>query len=261
MAVTFLNRPREGRRRRKRLDLVLVERGLADSRARAQALILEGAVVVDGRGRSKAGMSVEEDVPIRLRSTGSGRGHPYVSRGGMKLKAALAGFGIDPVEMTTVDVGSSTGGFTDCLLKHGARRVYAVDVGYGQLAWSLRRDPRVVVLERTNIRYLDPVRIPEPIDLATIDVSFISLTMVLPKVVQLLAPGGRIIALVKPQFEVGKGQVGKGGIVRDTAKRERALEGIVRFAESLSLRLVGSIPSPIPGQKGNQETLIGLSKS
>jgi 23S rRNA (cytidine1920-2'-O)/16S rRNA (cytidine1409-2'-O)-methyltransferase len=181
----------------------------------------------------------------------------YVSRGGEKLAPSLDAFGIEPRGCIALDVGASTGGFTDCLLQRGATRVYAVDVGYGQLAWRLRQDPRVVVIERQNIRYLPADLIPEPIQLAVIDVSFISLTLVLPVVVRLLAPRASVVALVKPQFEVGKGQVGRGGIVRDDRQRREVVEKIVTFARECGLKTMGSIESPIAGQKGNREILVG----
>jgi 23S rRNA (cytidine1920-2'-O)/16S rRNA (cytidine1409-2'-O)-methyltransferase len=253
--------PRPVRKRiRKRLDRILVERGLAESREKAQALILIGAVEVDGLGVTKAGTPITDDAEIRIREEEAGRALRFVGRGGLKLEAALAHFGIDVSGKVAADIGASTGGFTDCLLRRGATRVYAVDVGYGQLAWSLRLDPRVRVIDRTNIRFLPPDRIPEPVDLATIDVSFISLRKVLANVAELVKPGGVLIALVKPQFEVGKGEVGKGGVVRDAAKRERALGEVIRAAESIGLNLKGAMNSPITGQKGNVEYLIHLVK-
>ncbi|HTN44348.1 MAG TPA: TlyA family RNA methyltransferase [Nitrospiria bacterium] len=248
------------KRVKNRLDRALVDRGLADSREKAQALILAGAVEVDGARATKAGIPVEDGAAVRIREEEAGTALRYVGRGGLKLEAAIEHFGIDLEGKIAVDIGASTGGFTDCLLQHGAARVYAVDVGYGQLAWSLRRDARVRVIERTNIRTLASGRIPEPADLATIDVSFISLTKVLPKAAELLKPGGEIVALVKPQFEVGKGEVGKGGVVRDPAKRESALDGVVRFARSAGWIAKGVMPSPITGQKGNVEYLIHLVK-
>lgn len=240
---------------------MLVELGLAESREKAQALILAGAIEANGIKIEKAGMSVRRDAAIRIREKVAGRTLRYVSRGGSKLEAAMAQFGIEVSGRVAADIGASTGGFTDCLLQHGADRIYAVDVGYGQLAWRLRQDPRVIVIERMNIRNLPPDRIPEPIDLATIDVSFISLRKVLPKVCELLKPGGAIVALVKPQFEVGKGEVGKGGIVRDAAHRESVLSAIIRFSESAGLSCRGTIPSPIKGQKGNVEYLLHLVKA
>jgi 23S rRNA (cytidine1920-2'-O)/16S rRNA (cytidine1409-2'-O)-methyltransferase len=216
-------------------------------------MILAGIVEVAGRVVDKAGALVEPaDVVLR------GEDHPYVSRGALKLVHALDRFAIDPTGATAVDVGASTGGFTDVLLRRGARRVYAIDVGYGQLAWTLRQDPRVVVLERENIRHLDPSRIPEKADLAVVDVSFISLTLVLPRITALLAPGRPIVALVKPQFEVGKGEVGKGGVVRDEAKRRGAVAKIVTFAATSGLAVRGETESPILGPAGNVEYLLHL---
>jgi 23S rRNA (cytidine1920-2'-O)/16S rRNA (cytidine1409-2'-O)-methyltransferase len=241
---------------KRRADLALVERGLAPSRARAQALILEGLVRCGDRVVEKAGEWVPADAPLRV----TGEDHPYVGRGGVKLAAALDAFGIDPRGAVCLDVGASTGGFTDCLLQRGAARVWAVDVGYGQLAWSLRTDPRVRVIERANIRTLDRTAIPDPIALVTIDVSFISLRLVLPNVLQWLQPGGRVVALVKPQFEVGKGEVGRGGIVRDAAMRERVVDEIAAVAAGLGLTSIGTLPSPITGRDGNQEYLVGFSR-
>lgn len=249
------------RSRMKRLDRVLVDRGLVESRKKAQALILAGVVEIKGRSAAKAGTPVDDRTGIRIRGEGAGTAARYVSRGGVKLAAAIAHFGIDVSGKVAADVGASTGGFTDCLLRHGAACVYAIDVGYGQLAWSLRQDPRVIVIERTNIRFLPPRRVPEPADLATVDVSFISLTKVLPKVIELLKPYGMIIALVKPQFEVGRGAVGRGGIVRDPGKRDRALNGVIHFAETMGLVCRGAILSPVRGDKGNVEYLIHLVRS
>jgi 23S rRNA (cytidine1920-2'-O)/16S rRNA (cytidine1409-2'-O)-methyltransferase len=241
---------------KRRADLALVERGLAPSRARAQALIIEGLVRCGDRVVEKAGEWVPADAPLRV----TGEDHPYVGRGGVKLAAALDAFGIDPRGAVCLDVGASTGGFTDCLLQRGAVRVWAVDVGYGQLAWSLRTDPRVRVIERANIRTLDRAAIPDPIALVTIDVSFISLRLVLPNVLQWLQPGGRVVALVKPQFEVGKGEVGRGGIVRDAAMRERVVDEIAAVTAGLGLTSIGTLPSPITGRDGNQEYLVGFSR-
>lgn len=248
------------KRIKQRLDRVLVDRGLVESREKAQALILAGAVELDGSVLTKAGTPVGDDAAIRIRIDAAGTALRYVGRGGLKLEAAIMHFGLNPGGKVAADIGASTGGFTDCLLQHGAARVYAIDVGYGQLAWSLRQDPRVHVIDRMNIRNLPPDRIPEPVDLATIDVSFISLTKVLPKAAELVGPGGVIVALVKPQFEVGKGEVGKGGIVRDPIKRERAVESVVRFAETMGWISKGVMQSPITGQKGNVEYLIHLVK-
>ena len=237
-----------------RLDRLLVERGLVPARERARALILAGQVLVNGIPVAKVGTLVPTEAAVILKSPDQ----PYVSRGGVKLAAALNSFSIDVNGQAALDVGASTGGFTDCLLQHGAARVYCVDVGYGQLAWRLRQDPRVVVLERTNIRYLPRDAIPEEVDLAVADVSFISLKLVLPQILQFLRPDGLIIALVKPQFEVGKGQVGKGGVVRDLQQQQQVVAEIQKFAQGLGLAAEGVIPSPILGPKGNQEYLLYL---
>ncbi|MBW1917280.1 MAG: TlyA family RNA methyltransferase [Deltaproteobacteria bacterium] len=230
----------------------MVERGLAPSRDRAQALILAGKVLVAGVPVTKAGALVSAQDSLTLESPDI----PYVSRGGVKLAAALEHFQISVTGKVVLDVGASTGGFTDCLLQRGALRVYAVDVGYGQLAWSLRQDARVILLERTNIRYLPPEAIAEPIDLATIDVSFISLKLVLPRVKEFVRPGGEIIALAKPQFEVGREQVGKGGVVRDQGLQLQVVDDLKALATSLDLEVIGHLPSPILGPKGNQEYLL-----
>jgi len=213
---------------------------------------MAGAVLVGDRPVTKPGATVPDDAPIRLRSQPS----PYVSRGGEKLVGALDAFDVDARDVVALDVGASTGGFTDCLLRRGARRVYAVDVGYGQLAWSLRQDARVVVLERTNGRSLGIALIPEVIDFAVIDVSFISLARVLPAVVALVRPGGTILALVKPQFEVGRARVGKGGVVRDPAARADAVAGVRRAAATLGLAVRGEAESVLPGPKGNREVFL-----
>jgi len=234
-----------------RLDSLVVQRGLAETRARAQALIMAGKVRVDGQVVDKPGTKVASDAEVNVPTE-----LPYVSRGGFKLAAALDTFGIDPAGLVVADVGASTGGFTDCLLHRGAARVYAIDVGYGQLAWSLRRDPRVIVMERTNVRYLESL--PEPIDLATIDVSFISLDLVLPVVVRWLKEDGRIVALAKPQFEVGRGQVGRGGVVRSPEQHHGVLTRVAGLGRSLGLRLEGVEPSPILGPAGNREFLAHL---
>lgn len=234
-----------------RIDCLLVERGLAPSRERAQALILAGRVLCNEVPVNKAGTRIKPESEIRLK----GEDLPYVGRGGLKLEAALKEFELSVAGRTALDVGASTGGFTDCLLQHGAAFIYAIDVGYGQLHWSLRNDPRVEVRERTNIRYLQPADFARPPDLAVIDVSFISLKLVLPVVAALLAPESPIIALVKPQFEVGKGEVGKGGVVRDEDKRRTALEGVVAAAAGCGLSCPQTMFSPIIGQKGNREFL------
>jgi len=218
---------------------------------------LAGKVFVQGQRIDKAGSMVFSDMEILIK----GEDLPYVSRGGLKLEKALEEFMIDVKGMVVMDVGASTGGFTDCLLKKGAERVYAIDVGYGQLDWKLRRDKRVVVLEKRNIRYLKKEEIPEEIDLAVIDVSFISLTKVIPKVSEFLKNEGAIIALIKPQFEVAKGEVGKGGIVKNPEKHREVVLKISEFADTLSLSVKGTIESPILGQKGNREFLIYLVKS
>ena len=235
-----------------RLDRLLVERGLVESRERGQARIIAGQVLVNGQKQEKAGALVPEDAEVRL----LGEALPFVSRGGLKLEAALRGFKVSAHGTIALDVGASTGGFTDCLLQHGCTKVYAVDVGYGQMAWKLRQDPRVVVIERTNIRAMDPSLIPEPVDIVVIDASFISLEKIIPSILQFIKTGSEIIALIKPQFEVGKGQVGKGGIVRDDAARAAAVERIRAFFEETGLDVKGVITSPITGQDGNVEFLI-----
>jgi 23S rRNA (cytidine1920-2'-O)/16S rRNA (cytidine1409-2'-O)-methyltransferase len=238
---------------KRRLDTLLVERGLVESRERAQSLILAGKVKIDGQVAHKPGSRVPAEVELTLEEA-----LPYVSRGGLKLEEALSRFRLDITGFICADVGASTGGFTDCLLKHGAAKVYAIDVGYGQLAWELRQDPRVVVLERTNIRYLESL--PGPIDLASIDVSFISLELVLPPVVSLLKPQGQMVALVKPQFEAGREQVGKGGVVREPEVHRQVLHKIGTMAQGLGLGILGLIPSPLLGPAGNVEFLLHLSK-
>ena len=242
---------------RDRLDRLLVARGLVDSREHAVRLILAGAVRVDGALVDKQAKLVSVDAEIRL----AVRTEPFVSRAGAKVAAALDRFGVDPAGLIALDVGASTGGFTDCLLQRGARRVYAVDVGYGQLDWRLRQDSRVIVIDRTNIRYVDPSRIPDPVDLAVIDVSFISLTIVLPCVMRFLGRQAKVIALVKPQFEVGKGQVGRGGVVRDDRQRVDVTEKVLACAGGLGLSPIGVMDSPVPGQKGNREILVGLQRT
>ena len=241
---------------RERLDVILVSRGLAASRERAQALIMAGKVLCDDIVVDKAGQKVSLESVIRLKE----RDFPYVSRGGLKLAGALQSFSLDPVGCVALDVGASTGGFTHCLLMHGAGLVYAVDVGYGQLAWELRQDSRVVVMDRTNIRSLSPADFPETINFCVIDVSFISLEKVLPAVHPLLSAGTSVVALVKPQFEVGRRNVGKGGIVRDEKKQQEALEKIIRSAEGIGFDFHQKMISPITGQKGNREFLIYLQR-
>lgn len=239
---------------RVRLDQALVAQGLVASRQRAQAMVRAGLVRVAGAVADRPDQMVDPSVTIGL-----DHAKAYVSRGGEKLAAALDAFGIDPAGRVCLDVGASTGGFTDILLQRGATRVMAVDVGYGQLAWSLRQDPRVTVLERVNIRHLE--RLPIPADLAVIDVSFISLRLVLPRVRDLLSPPAEVVALVKPQFEVGKGAVGKGGIVRDPEQHRRVLSELRQFAEESGYEVAAEIPSPILGAKGNREFLLHLRRN
>lgn len=239
---------------KQRLDKLVLERGLAPSIETARALIMAGQVVAGDHTVDKAGQQVTIDAEIRLK----GESIPYVSRGGLKLRRALDRFGIDVTGLVAVDVGSSTGGFTDCLLQAGAVRVFAIDVGYGQLAWKLQQDPRVVSMEKTNIRYVTPDQLDGEPDLAVVDASFIALAKVLPATAGLLKPGGRIIALIKPQFEVGKGEVGKGGIVRDPAAHEKVIEDVRRTASDLGLTVTGLCESPITGADGNREFLILL---
>lgn len=257
--------------RKERLDKIIVLKGLVKSREMARALIMEGKVFVDGKKIVKAGTSVSETSDISLKET-----LPYVSRGGLKLEAAINFFNICLNNKIVMDVGSSTGGFTDCLLKMGAKKVYCIDVGYGQLAWSLRTDPRVVVMERTNIRYLDEIvrgaesskfkgcefedLVKSNIDMATADVSFISLTKVIPSVIGFLKEEGEVLALVKPQFEVGKGEVGRGGIVKEEEKRVKAVKYVQEDSEKLGLKTVGIFQSPVTGQKGNIEYFLYMKR-
>ena len=234
----------------------MVERGLAESRQRATALLMAGLVSVDGASVSKPGTQAPIDSEITVRRPP----YDFVSRAGQKLRAAIDHFEIDVHGKVCIDIGASTGGFTHCLLERGAKLVHAVDVGYGQLAYELRTRPEVVLHERTNIRYLESSRLESSPDLATIDVSFISLRLVLPKAYELLSDAGEVVALIKPQFEVGKGQVGKGGIVRDFGLHRHVLEEILSFSDQLGLAPVGVIPSPLLGQKGNQEYLMFARK-
>jgi 23S rRNA (cytidine1920-2'-O)/16S rRNA (cytidine1409-2'-O)-methyltransferase len=241
---------------KERLDKLLVDRGLVPSRERARALILAGQVVVDDHRIDKAGARVATDVELRLK----GEDMPYVSRGGLKLARALEFFALDVKGQIALDVGASTGGFTDCLLQNGVARVYAVDVGYGQLAWSLREDPRVVNMERCNIRDLSPGQLDQIPTLAVIDASFISLAKVLPPTLALISHDAWLIALIKPQFEVGRGLVGKGGIVRDQVLHRQVVEQVRQLAETLGCRVVGVTDSPVLGSKGNREFLICLQR-
>ena len=241
---------------RERLDKLLVDRGLAASRERAAALVMAGSVLVEGQPATKPGAQIDSSAQITLKE----QDHPYVSRGALKLVKGLDAFAIDPTGMTCLDIGASTGGFTEVLLTRGAAKVYAIDVGYGQLAWSLRSDPRVVVIERENVRNMDLALVPEPCDLAVIDTSFISLTLVLPRVKELLRPpeGKPIVALVKPQFEVGRDQVGKGGVVRDEAARRGAVEKVRSWAVEHGFTAHEDVESPITGPAGNVEYLLLL---
>jgi 23S rRNA (cytidine1920-2'-O)/16S rRNA (cytidine1409-2'-O)-methyltransferase len=242
-----------------RLDALLMERGLAASRERARALILAGQVRVGGQPVTKAGTAVAQDAEVELLVAD----HPYVGRGGLKLEHALKTFNVDVRGRLALDIGASTGGFTDVMLQQGAARVVALDVGHGQLDWTLRNDPRVVVLERVNARTLTPEQLPDDarvFDLVTIDVSFISLRQVLPVVPPLLAPRGDVIALVKPQFEAGRREVGKGGIVRDASVQARVVREVIDAALALGLSLAGSTESPITGMEGNHEHLVHFTK-
>jgi 23S rRNA (cytidine1920-2'-O)/16S rRNA (cytidine1409-2'-O)-methyltransferase len=239
---------------KKRLDLIVLEKGLVHSRQRAQALIMAGKVLVNDLIVDKPGTLVSQDNRIVLQ----GKDHPYVSRGGVKLEKALHTLGIDIHGFVCLDVGASTGGFTDCLLQHGADRVYAVDVGYGQMAWRLRQNPRVIVIERTNIRQMQPETVPQPVDLVTIDVSFISLKKVVPEILKFMKKNAGILALIKPQFEVGKNYVGKGGVVRDPVLHDQVLENLYEFFKKKHLFSQWVIPSPILGPKGNKEFFISL---
>lgn len=239
---------------RVRLDRLLVERGISPTRERARALILSGIVIVEENRIDKAGTLVSRNAEIRIK----GDDNPYVSRGGLKLKGALTEFGIDVTGFVALDVGASTGGFTDCLLQKGARKVYAVDVGYGQLAWKLRKDNRVIVSEKTNIRYFSGDGIDDEINIATIDTSFISLKLVIPAVLKFIKKDARILALIKPQFEVGRGEVGKKGVVKDPEMHKRVVDEIAEFCEGLKLKVMGTCASPILGPAGNREFFIYL---
>ncbi|HMR33390.1 MAG TPA: TlyA family RNA methyltransferase [Geminicoccaceae bacterium] len=243
--------------RRLRLDQLLLARGLAESRARAQALLLAGVVFSGGRRLDKPGTMVADDLPLEVRD----KALPWVSRGGIKLARGLDAFGIDPGGMVAIDVGASTGGFTDVLLQRGAAKVYAVDVGYGQLADKLRQDSRVVVLERLNARHIGTAEVPEPVDLVVCDASFISLRLVLPAALSLTKPAARLVALIKPQFEVGKGEVGKGGVVRDAEAHGRVCREIAAWLGGLpGWSVDGIVESPITGPAGNREFLIGATR-
>ena len=246
--------------KRERIDKLLVERGLAQSRTKAQALVMAGVVLVDEQLVHKPSESFLPEADIRIKGAGDPASR-YVGRGGLKLEAALREFKIEVAGLTCLDVGASTGGFTDCLLQHGAARVVAIDVGHNQFDWKLRSDPRVELLEGVNARYLKPEGFDRKFDLATIDVAFISATMILPAIVPLLTNQGRIITLIKPQFEVGKGEVGKGGIVTDPLQHQRVVDEVNLAAEELGLRVCGVIGSPIHGAEGNVEFLALYKRS
>jgi 23S rRNA (cytidine1920-2'-O)/16S rRNA (cytidine1409-2'-O)-methyltransferase len=240
---------------KQRLDVLLVEKGLAETRSKAQAIILSGEVYADGQKADKAGAEFGPEAVIEVR----GNTCPFVSRGGWKLEKALDDFGIDPTGFVCSDSGASTGGFTDCLLQKGAAKVYAIDVGYGQLAWKIRSDKRVVVMERTNIRYVTPEQIGEPLDLSVVDVSFISLKIVLPAIQKLLKPTGQVVCLIKPQFEAGKDKVGKKGVVRDPTVHEEVLNSFLALADELGFIVRNLTFSPVKGPEGNIEFLGRLS--
>ena len=240
--------------KRERIDKLLVERGLADSRTKAQAMVMAGVVLVDEQRVEKPSQQFDPQANIRIKGNEDPTSR-YVGRGGLKLEAALREFQLNVTALNCLDVGASTGGFTDCLLQHGARKVFAIDVGHNQIDWRLRNDPRVEVREGVNARYLQPEDFPHPFDLIVMDVSFISATKVLPALVPLLAEGGAVITLIKPQFEVGRGEVGGGGIVRDAEKRVRVVEEVNSAARRLGLEVVNVIESPIQGAEGNVEYL------
>lgn len=241
---------------KKRLDVLLTELGYTDSRTKAQAIIMAGQVYVDGQKADKPGISYEEGVSIEVR----GETCPYVSRGGLKLEKALRDFGVKPEGYVCSDSGASTGGFTDCLLQQGAKKVFAIDVGYGQLDWKIRSDPRVVVMERTNIRYVTPEQLGEPLDLSVIDVSFISLKIVLPAIKALLKPGvGQVLCLIKPQFEAGREKVGKKGVVREPETHKEVLDSFVALAKEQGFTILGLTFSPVKGPEGNIEFLGHLT--
>ena len=239
-----------------RLDVLMTERGMAESREKARAIIMSGQVFVAGQRADKPGTPVAEDAEIEVH----GSVCPYVSRGGLKLEKALSFFGVDPQGYVCSDSGASTGGFTDCLLQKGASKVFAIDVGYGQLAWKIRNDPRVVTMERTNIRYVTPEQLGEPLDLSVVDVSFISLRLVLPAIAALLKPDGQALCLIKPQFEAGKENVGKKGVVRDPAVHEAVITGVCEFAQEIGFGIRNLTFSPVKGPEGNIEFLAHLRR-
>lgn len=240
---------------KKRLDVLLVEQGYADSRAKAQAIIMSGQVYVAGQKADKPGISYDESADIEVR----GATCPYVSRGGLKLEKALRDFGVDPTGFVCSDSGASTGGFTDCLLQQGASKVFAIDVGYGQLDWKIRSDPRVVVMERTNVRYVTPEQLGEPLDLSVVDVSFISLKIVLPVIKTFLKSDGQVLCLIKPQFEAGRDKVGKKGVVRDPETHKEVLDDFIDLANQLNFTILGLTFSPVKGPEGNIEFLGHLT--
>ena len=240
---------------KERLDILLVSLGLCESRSKAQATIMAGEVFVNDQKADKAGLEVDITSRIEVR----GNSCPYVSRGGLKLEKALRDFGVDPTGFVCSDSGASTGGFTDCLLQQGAKKVFAIDVGYGQLAWKVRSDPRVVTMERTNIRYVTPEDLGEPLDLSVVDVSFISLKLVLPVIQKLLKPTGQVLCLIKPQFEAGKEKVGKKGVVREPAVHEEVLRNFISLVQALGFTLRNLTFSPVKGPEGNIEFLAHLS--
>jgi 23S rRNA (cytidine1920-2'-O)/16S rRNA (cytidine1409-2'-O)-methyltransferase len=242
--------------RKERFDKLLVERGMVQRRERARALIMSGKAFVEGKRIDKPGTMINAEALLQLQ----GEDSLYVSRGGEKMEGALTAFGIDPQGMIVMDIGASTGGFTDCMLQRGAQKVYAVDVGYGQLAWKLQKDLRVVNLERRNVRYLKREEVQEETDLILIDTSFISIEKFLPHLLGFLKEGGSLICLIKPQFEVGKGEVGKGGVVRDKALHEKVIDRISTFSQRLGLKVLGITESPLLGPKGNREFFIYLKK-
>ena len=242
---------------KKRLDVLLFEKGLCPSRERAKTAIMEGIVYIAGQKAGKAGDMVDENAELEVR----GNENAFVSRGGKKIEKALNYFNIDPTDLVVMDVGASTGGFTDCLLRRGARKVYSIDVGYGQFAWKLRNDERVVCLEKTNVRYVTHEQVPDEGDFASIDVSFISLTKVLPAVLGVLGEKGQLVCLIKPQFEAGREKVGKKGVVRDSSVHREVIEMIVEYVRTQSLGILGLDFSPIKGPEGNIEYLIYLDKS
>lgn len=242
---------------KKRLDVLLVEQGHAPTRTKAQAIIMSGLVYVDGQKADKPGISYEESVSVEVRTGGC----PYVSRGGLKLEKALRDFGVKPEGFVCSDSGASTGGFTDCLLQQGAKKVFAIDVGYGQLDWKIRSDPRVVVMERTNIRFVTPEQLGEHLDLSVVDVSFISLRIVLPVIKNLLKENGQVLCLIKPQFEAGKEKVGKKGVVRDPKIHKEVLDTFVASVKEMGFHILGLTFSPVKGPEGNIEFLSHLTAS